>query len=125
MATAHDVTAPSSMEQSPRWGVGRSQLVQRDNAQTVALRAPNPWQSSCAARRRLRVVSGRRQAVSGRPPIGERLAAAAWVEPIPDSLVLAETGDPAELAATRESIRHHERLRTLVPALVRYADGRH
>jgi RNA polymerase sigma-70 factor, ECF subfamily len=38
-------------------------------------------------------------------PIGERLPAAAWVEPIPDSLVFSETGDPAELAAARESIR--------------------
>ncbi len=38
-------------------------------------------------------------------PIGERLSAAAWVEPIPDGCVLRERGDPAELAASRESIR--------------------
>ena len=37
--------------------------------------------------------------------IGEPLPAAAWVEPIPDSCVLSGTGDPAELAASRESIR--------------------
>lgn len=33
------------------------------------------------------------------------MPASAWVEPIPDSLVLSEMGDPADLAASRESIR--------------------
>jgi RNA polymerase sigma-70 factor (ECF subfamily) len=42
-----------------------------------------------------------------RPPVLENahwLPEVAWLEPIPDSL-LAEEGDPAELAVTRESIR--------------------
>jgi RNA polymerase sigma-70 factor (ECF subfamily) len=38
-------------------------------------------------------------------PIGEPLPAATWVEPIPDDRVLSETGDPAELVASRDSIR--------------------
>jgi RNA polymerase sigma-70 factor, ECF subfamily len=38
-------------------------------------------------------------------PIGEPLPASAWVEPIPDSYVLAETSDPADVAVSRESIR--------------------
>lgn len=57
--------------------------------------------------------SGQRRAVptdlasaaSADAPIGEPLPAGAWIEPIPDSLVLPETSDPAELATTRESIR--------------------
>jgi RNA polymerase sigma-70 factor (ECF subfamily) len=38
-------------------------------------------------------------------PIGEPMPAAACIEPIPDGCVLSETGDPAELAEARESIR--------------------
>src|SRR5579862_1513767 len=38
-------------------------------------------------------------------PIGEPLPTAAWIEPIPDSCVLSETGDPAEVAVSRESVR--------------------
>lgn len=37
--------------------------------------------------------------------IGEPLPTAAWVEPIPDSCVLSDIGDPAEVAVSRESIR--------------------
>ena len=33
------------------------------------------------------------------------LPEAAWLEPIPDSRVLPEDGDPAELAASRETLR--------------------
>jgi RNA polymerase sigma-70 factor (ECF subfamily) len=36
---------------------------------------------------------------------GETLPESAWVEPIPDDRVLPEDGDPAELAAARETIR--------------------
>jgi RNA polymerase sigma-70 factor (ECF subfamily) len=36
---------------------------------------------------------------------GSILPEQTWVQPIPDSRVLPEQGDPAELAATRESIR--------------------
>ena len=36
---------------------------------------------------------------------GERLPEHAWVEPIPDSRVLPTDGDPAELAAAKESVR--------------------
>ncbi|MDQ3979040.1 MAG: sigma-70 family RNA polymerase sigma factor, partial [Actinomycetota bacterium] len=36
---------------------------------------------------------------------GERLSEHAWVEPISDSRVLPTEGDPAELAAARDSIR--------------------
>jgi RNA polymerase sigma-70 factor (ECF subfamily) len=36
---------------------------------------------------------------------GERLPEHAWVEPIPDGRVLPSEGDPAELAAARETIR--------------------
>jgi RNA polymerase sigma-70 factor, ECF subfamily len=38
-------------------------------------------------------------------PLGQRLPSAAWVEPIPDDRALPENGDPAELAASRDSIR--------------------
>ena len=34
-------------------------------------------------------------------PVGEH----AWVQPVPDALVINETGDPADIAAARESIR--------------------
>ena len=43
--------------------------------------------------------------VSAEVPIGEPLPTTAWIEPIPDSCVLSETDDPAELAAGRESVR--------------------
>src|SRR5207253_1869471 len=36
---------------------------------------------------------------------GETLPEHAWVTPIPDTRVLADDGDPAELAAERETIR--------------------
>ncbi|HSS10969.1 MAG TPA: sigma-70 family RNA polymerase sigma factor [Acidimicrobiales bacterium] len=36
---------------------------------------------------------------------GEKLPDHAWVEPMPDSRILAADGDPAELAASRETIR--------------------
>ncbi len=36
---------------------------------------------------------------------GETLPEHAWVEPIPDARVLPEDGDPAEVAASRETIR--------------------
>lgn len=38
-------------------------------------------------------------------PLGEMLPEATWLLPIPDSRVLPPTGDPAELAETRESVR--------------------
>jgi RNA polymerase sigma-70 factor, ECF subfamily len=37
--------------------------------------------------------------------LGPTLPEATWVEPIPDGAVLADTGDPAERAEARESIR--------------------
>jgi RNA polymerase sigma-70 factor (ECF subfamily) len=37
--------------------------------------------------------------------LGPPLAETAWIEPIPDSRVLPEEGDPAELAVARETIR--------------------
>ncbi len=37
--------------------------------------------------------------------LGEPLPEVTWIEPIPDSLVVPEAGDPAELAESRESIR--------------------
>jgi RNA polymerase sigma-70 factor (ECF subfamily) len=36
---------------------------------------------------------------------GEQLAEAAWVEPIPDEVILSASTDPAEAAVTRESIQ--------------------
>ncbi len=38
-------------------------------------------------------------------PLGEPLPEATWIQPIPDSRVLPEYGDPAELAESRETIR--------------------
>ncbi|HEV8571468.1 MAG TPA: sigma-70 family RNA polymerase sigma factor [Actinomycetota bacterium] len=38
-------------------------------------------------------------------PLGETLPEATWIQPIPDSRVLSEDGDPAELAEHRETIR--------------------
>jgi RNA polymerase sigma-70 factor (ECF subfamily) len=38
-------------------------------------------------------------------PIGEILPEVTWLEPIPDGLVLADDGDPAAVAESRETIR--------------------
>ena len=38
-------------------------------------------------------------------PIGELLPEGSWITPIPDSRVVPEDGDPAEIAAVRDSIR--------------------
>src|SRR5438552_2830602 len=38
-------------------------------------------------------------------PLGEPLPEVTWIEPIPDGRVLPESGDPAELAEQRESVR--------------------
>jgi RNA polymerase sigma-70 factor (ECF subfamily) len=38
-------------------------------------------------------------------PIGEILPEATWIEPIPDARLLAERGDPAAVAESRETIR--------------------
>ena len=38
-------------------------------------------------------------------PLGEPLPEVTWIEPIPDGRVVPESGDPAELAESRESIR--------------------
>jgi len=38
-------------------------------------------------------------------PLGEPLPEATWIQPIPDGRVLPEQGDPAELAASRDTIR--------------------
>jgi RNA polymerase sigma-70 factor (ECF subfamily) len=38
-------------------------------------------------------------------PLGEPSSEARWIEPIPDGRVMAADGDPAEMAASRESIR--------------------
>jgi RNA polymerase sigma-70 factor (ECF subfamily) len=38
-------------------------------------------------------------------PLGAQLPEVTWIEPIPDGRVVAEAGDPAELAESRETIR--------------------
>jgi RNA polymerase sigma-70 factor (ECF subfamily) len=38
-------------------------------------------------------------------PLGEPRSEATWIEPIPDSRVVPAEGDPAEVAASRESVR--------------------
>lgn len=38
-------------------------------------------------------------------PIGEILSEITWIEPVPDRLVMAGDGDPAEVAEARESVR--------------------
>ncbi|MEA2322920.1 MAG: polymerase sigma-70 factor, subfamily [Solirubrobacteraceae bacterium] len=38
-------------------------------------------------------------------PIGEILPEVTWIEPVPDGLVLSDDGDPADVAASRETIR--------------------
>jgi RNA polymerase sigma-70 factor (ECF subfamily) len=38
-------------------------------------------------------------------PLGDPMPEVTWIEPIPDGRVLVDGGDPAELAASRESIR--------------------
>ncbi len=42
---------------------------------------------------------------SAGPGLGRPLAESAWVQPVPDSRVVDACGDPAELAAQRETIR--------------------
>ncbi|MDP9145025.1 MAG: sigma-70 family RNA polymerase sigma factor [Actinomycetota bacterium] len=44
-------------------------------------------------------------ASSADSPLPTPLSELTWVEPIPDSLYLAHSGDPAELAVSRESVR--------------------
>src|SRR5918992_1116080 len=44
-------------------------------------------------------------AQSADSPLGPRLPETTWIEPVPDSRVVPEVGDPAELAVTRESVR--------------------
>lgn len=38
-------------------------------------------------------------------PIGEILPEVTWIEPVPDRLVVADDGDPAQVAESRETIR--------------------
>jgi RNA polymerase sigma-70 factor (ECF subfamily) len=38
-------------------------------------------------------------------PIGEILPEVTWIEPVPDALVVPDSGDPAEVAESRETIR--------------------
>jgi RNA polymerase sigma-70 factor (ECF subfamily) len=38
-------------------------------------------------------------------PIGETLPETTWIEPVPDGLVVPESGDPAAVAESRETIR--------------------
>ncbi|MFG2141618.1 sigma-70 family RNA polymerase sigma factor [Streptomyces sp. NPDC048650] len=38
-------------------------------------------------------------------PVGDGLPEATWIGPVPDGRVLAQTGDPAEAALARESVR--------------------
>src|SRR3954447_27068776 len=38
-------------------------------------------------------------------PIGDILPEVTWVEPVPDALVMADDGDPAAVAESRETIR--------------------
>jgi RNA polymerase sigma-70 factor (ECF subfamily) len=38
-------------------------------------------------------------------PLGQPLGEAAWIEPVPDSRVVPDGGDPADVAVARESIR--------------------
>ena len=38
-------------------------------------------------------------------PLGPELPEATWIQPMPDSRILPEDGDPAEVAAARESVR--------------------
>ncbi|MEA2608215.1 MAG: polymerase sigma-70 factor, subfamily, partial [Chloroflexota bacterium] len=44
-------------------------------------------------------------ALTADAPLGAALPETTWIEPIPDGRVLAPTGDPAELAIQRDSIR--------------------
>ncbi|MFC4590598.1 sigma-70 family RNA polymerase sigma factor [Sphaerisporangium corydalis] len=55
------------------------------------------------ARRRARAMD-LGPATSAGPDLGAPLPESAWVLPIPDGRVLAEDGDPAELAVSRETI---------------------
>jgi RNA polymerase sigma-70 factor (ECF subfamily) len=44
-------------------------------------------------------------AVSADTPLGSALPEVTWIQPIPDGRVLPETGDPADLAVQRETVR--------------------
>ena len=44
-------------------------------------------------------------AATAEVPVGPQLESAAWVQPLPEGRVLAPEADPAEVAATRDSIR--------------------
>jgi RNA polymerase sigma-70 factor, ECF subfamily len=57
-----------------------------------------------SAQRRARPMDLGPSASAG-PELGRPLSEGAWVQPIPDSRVLPAHGDPAELAAQRETIR--------------------
>jgi len=57
-----------------------------------------------SAQRRARAIDLGPSAPAG-PGLGVPLPESAWVQPIPDSRVLPAHGDPAELAAQRETIR--------------------
>ncbi|HZP58395.1 MAG TPA: sigma-70 family RNA polymerase sigma factor [Dehalococcoidia bacterium] len=56
------------------------------------------------AKRRARPMD-LRPAGTAEMPLGEPLEESAWVLPVPDGRVLPQDGDPAEIAATRESVR--------------------
>jgi RNA polymerase sigma-70 factor, ECF subfamily len=57
-----------------------------------------------SAQRRARAMDLGPSSSAG-PDLGQPLLESAWVQPIPDSRVLPAQGDPAELAAQRETIR--------------------
>jgi len=57
-----------------------------------------------SAQRRARAMDFGPPASAG-PGLGRPLAESAWVQPVPDSRVVDAYGDPAELAAQRETIR--------------------
>jgi len=57
-----------------------------------------------SAQRRARAMDFGPPASAG-PGLGRPLAESAWVQPIPDSRVVDAYGDPALLAAQRETIR--------------------
>src|SRR5258708_31120981 len=56
-----------------------------------------------SAQRRARAMDFGPPASAG-PGLGRPLAGRAWVQPVPDSRVVDACGDPAELAAQRETI---------------------
>jgi len=72
------------------------------------------WLYSIATNVCLDMLNGRQRrarpmdlgpAGSAEGPIGDPLPEATWLEPIPDSRALPEDGDPAEVAASRETLR--------------------